>query len=290
MSRETMKHLNTEILRGFTDKRGHAWHYSAALQGAESNHYAGAIPVADLHRRLFNFNVESRPLYVETANGLTTVDGRVAWCRDDNDAVLGIHGSESYSGHAYGEWCVRNVENMVDDTLNVASAGLLKGGAVAWVQIETPDNIETPEGVTVRPFILATTSFDGSIATTYKDGYTDVVCDNTRDAFMAEKTNVYRVKHTRNSRFDVLDARTALGILHANTDGFMAEIKALCAVNTYAHHLGTVRNVSRVERNMLRAVTGGVASLDRGTLTTLETVMDRKITVPARPTLVSMAS
>lgn len=348
MSRETTQWLNTNVLRGFTDKRGRAWHYSESAQGVEPNHYPGAIPVADLYRRLFGWRAEPRPLYVETANGLTTVDGQVAWVRSDNDHVLGIH-SDGYSGHQYGEWCVKNVETMVDESISVANAGLLKGGAIAWVQIETPDNIETPEGVTIRPFVMATTSFDGSIATTYKDGYTDTVCDNTRDAFLREKSNVYRVKHTRNSKFDVLTAREALNILHSNTEDFMAEIAALCAVdvsdaqwskfvqahapiedgakgrgvtmaenkraeltkmwnhddrvspwrntawgvvqavNTYTHHMSIVRNANRFERNMMRAVTGGVATLDRDTLGTLQTVIGREIAPPARSEVLTVA-
>ena len=43
-----------------------------------------------------------------------------------------------------------------------------------------PDTITTPEGVAFRPNLLATTSFDGSSATTYKRTVTDTVYDNTR--------------------------------------------------------------------------------------------------------------
>jgi hypothetical protein len=32
-------------LIGFTDKRGHAWHYRPEEQGDEPNHYPGAIPL-----------------------------------------------------------------------------------------------------------------------------------------------------------------------------------------------------------------------------------------------------
>ena len=60
MSRETMLHLNTNTLIGFTDRRGNAWHYRAVLQGAESNHYPGAIPVADVRRRLLNWQAVPR--------------------------------------------------------------------------------------------------------------------------------------------------------------------------------------------------------------------------------------
>ena len=53
MSRETLTHLNTQTLIGYTSKRGQAWHYRADYQGSESNHYEHAIPVADVRRRLF---------------------------------------------------------------------------------------------------------------------------------------------------------------------------------------------------------------------------------------------
>ena len=55
MSQETFSWLNRNVLVGFTDKRGDAWHYRASDQGDEPNHYTGAIPVADVERRLFHW-------------------------------------------------------------------------------------------------------------------------------------------------------------------------------------------------------------------------------------------
>ena len=45
------------------------------------------------------------------------------------------------------------------------------------------------------------------------------------------------------------------------------------AVNTYTHHIGTVRNASRVERNASRVITGGVDALDNSTLNELVSVL-----------------
>jgi hypothetical protein len=53
MSRESMETLNTLTLIGNTLNRGTAWHYRRDLQGAESNHYDGFIPVDDVNRRLW---------------------------------------------------------------------------------------------------------------------------------------------------------------------------------------------------------------------------------------------
>jgi hypothetical protein len=65
MSKETLQHLNANTLIGFTDKRGHAWHYRADEQGAEPNHYPGAIPLEDVQRRLFGWTAQSRRVAVE---------------------------------------------------------------------------------------------------------------------------------------------------------------------------------------------------------------------------------
>lgn len=361
MSRESSKWLNSNVLRGFTDKRGHAWHYSASEQGAESNHYPDAIPVDDVQRRLFGWAAEPRPILVpqagyvhmvnidpsdtdspmvpdmDTPEGFRPVTGQAAWCRSDNGDVLGIH-TTNYKGHQYGEWLLDNVFSLVGGQLFIANAGLLSNGAVAWVQIETPDNVQAIGGVAIRPFLLATTSFDGSIATTYKPGYTDVVCDNTRDMFLSERSEVYRVKHTRNSAFSAIDAQTQLNIV---TESALREIQTLLdidvtdahwqafveahapiaadatkktvtmgenlrgeltrlyntdvrvspwrgtawgvvqAVNTFTHHHSIVRNVAngggRFERNMMRAVQGGIAKIDTDAVFTLQTVIGRPI-------------
>lgn len=50
----------------------------------------------------------------------------------------------------------------------------------------------------------------------------------------------------------------------------------LQAVNTYTHHEQTVRGTGRVERNVLRTVTGGVDELDHTTVRVLTAVRDSR--------------
>lgn len=71
MSRETLTHLNTQTLIGFTDERGHAWHYRAEEQRTEPNHYPQAVPVPDVHRRLFHWS----PVEAEISANVITADG-----------------------------------------------------------------------------------------------------------------------------------------------------------------------------------------------------------------------
>ncbi len=173
MSRETLNWLNTNTLIGFTDKRGHAWHWRAQEQDGASNHYPGPIPVTDVQDRLFGWTADSRRLAIEVEADMQSmthlseegqprlwavVPNRQAICRSDDDTVMGIFGP-GYVRHQYREWLLRTVADLLDDDLAISSAGLLRGGAVAWVEVSMPDTITTPEGVAFRPNLLATTSF-----------------------------------------------------------------------------------------------------------------------------------
>lgn len=244
MSKEQLEYLNTNTLIGNTDNRGTAWHYRAELQGDEHNHYPGPIPVEHVQRRLFDWEAVSRPVAVELpANLLTmthlnefdvparwvTMPAKQAICRSDTDAVMGIFAT-GYAMHQYDTWLLTTVADILDDDLSISSAGLLREGAIAWVEVSVPESITTPEGVTFRPNLLATTSFDGSIATTFKRTVTDVVCDNTRDAALRESGQTYKVKHSRHSHAQLAPAREALAMVHTIAEDFADDIARLCSI------------------------------------------------------------
>lgn len=225
-----MEWLNTYTLIGFTEKRGNAWHYRAADQGDEPNHYVGPVPVEDVRRRLLGWEAQEVPLYVPNDTHafptFVPVEGRKAIIRSDTRGVLGVF-KDGYAPHQYDEWLVRNVESILDDQVSIGQAGLLKNGAQAWVSVELPDNVVTDSGIEVRPQLLATTSFDGSTATTYKLTSTIVVCDNTREIALSGKGARFRLKHTRYSTLKLGEARNALGLLYDTRDAVSQEIEAL---------------------------------------------------------------
>lgn len=240
MSKETSKWLNTMTLIGFTEKRGNAWHYRAEDQGTEPNHYAQAIPVTDVVRRLFNFTVEDATLYVSNADGsMTAVEGRKAMRTSDTGEVLGVF-KDGYQGHGYEPWLLDNVASILSDDLGIGSAGLLRNRAQAWVSVEVPETITTPEGVAFRPNLLACTSFDGSLATTYKRVVQAVVCDNTLSAGLSEDGQAYKVKHSKYSNLKLGNAREALAVVHTMAEDFSAEVAALCALEVSEAQFGKV--------------------------------------------------
>jgi phage/plasmid-like protein (TIGR03299 family) len=227
MSAETIEWLNENTLIGFTGKFGHAWHFD----GESDNHYVGPVPVEDVHSRLFSFEALETPMTISLPDGaLVTDESRKVIYRSDEPTILGVHRA-SYKRHQFGDWLVSTVADLLDDDLQVGSAGLLRGGAVAWVQIEMPDNVETPEGVTFRPHLLAKTSHDGTLATTYGRSITNTVCDNTMAIASAEHGGQrFRIRHTSRSEVRLNDARKALEIVQTMAKDFAAEVAALCAV------------------------------------------------------------
>ncbi|KQS96993.1 DUF932 domain-containing protein [Cellulomonas sp. Leaf395] len=254
MSRESLLDLNTYTLIGNTRHRGTAWHYRADLQGTEPNHYSGPIPIADVQRRLFDWQAVQLPVAIERPADLLTmthlnatgsparwvvVPDRLAVARSDRSdgTVMGMF-TESYVPHQYDEWLLGSVANILDDDLSISSAGLLRDGAVAWVEVSVPESIRTPEGVEFRPNLLATTTFDGSLATTYKRTVTNVVCDNTRGLALAEAGLQVKVKHSRRSALRLASARDALAVVHSMAEDFADEIRAMCAIDVEARQWG----------------------------------------------------
>jgi phage/plasmid-like protein (TIGR03299 family) len=148
--------------------------------------------------------------------------------RSDTHTVMGIFGA-GYARHQYDTWLLTTVANILDDTLAISSAGLLRDGAIAWVEVSVPETITTPEGFDFRPNLLATTSFDGSTTTTFKRTVTATVCDNTRDVALAEPGQAYKVRHSRHSQARLGEARQALAMVHTLADDFAAEVAQPCS-------------------------------------------------------------
>src|SRR6266545_2032236 len=143
MSQETQEWLSNFCLIGFTEKRGSAWHY----RKGDNNHFPLAIPLEVVRERLFNWQplegtvaTEYEVPGTDLTQALVDPDRKTVvrprGAVDDLPAaILGVF-SQDYRIHDYNDWLVRNVETILDDDLQVGSAGLLRGGAQAWVQAE----------------------------------------------------------------------------------------------------------------------------------------------------------
>jgi phage/plasmid-like protein (TIGR03299 family) len=248
MSENSIEYLNANTLIGCRAIDGNAWHWDGITQ----NHYDGFVPVADIKGRLFNWQAEYRPLSI-MAEGY---DPAVADSGRDRDLELIVHaidthkalvrvdrnddGTESinkvfgfvtdiHAIHQYDEWLLENVKVLLDETddgMGVGSAGLLRVGAQAWVQVRPSDTMTIGDDKYL-PYLLATTSHDGSIATTYKWCCQRVVCDNTLSVAMGENKASFKVKHTVGSVLEIAKAREVLEMFQGQVDEFSREVEQL---------------------------------------------------------------
>jgi phage/plasmid-like protein (TIGR03299 family) len=226
MSSETLQWLNDNTLIGYTDDLGDAWHHD----GIADNHYPGAIPLDDINH-LFGWSVVECPITVDLADidgSVINADGHKALVHPDNQTIFSIV-STRYEVHQYNEWLVEQVQSILDVSdgdLTIGSAGLLKMGAQAWVQVRPPSTINVG-GEDQLPWILATTSHDRTLATQYKGQRQRVVCDNTLAIGLHERTSEFRVKHTANSRARLGEARQALELIYTQQDDFNRDVEQL---------------------------------------------------------------
>lgn len=237
MSAETIEWLNQNTLIGFENTKGKAWHFSAAAQADEANHYPEAIPVEDVNRRLFHWEILSAAVTatvpVIDENGVgeqhIAIPNKQALLRSDDNTPLGLM-SDSYRVHQYPEWLVDNVGTLLDageGEVGIGSAGLLQNGAVAWVQVQRPEGIEIG-GEAHHPFLTAATSCNGTLASTYKSGDQRAVCDNTLDiALRSGRGGVFKVRHTSQSLNRIDEAREALEIAFLGHAQFETDVEAL---------------------------------------------------------------
>lgn len=236
MSAETLTWLNQNVLIGFVADRGKAWHYDEASQGDEPNHYPHAIPVGDVKRRLFYWTATEGTVKARVKVGgkwrTVEVENKKALSHPETGEVFSIVG-KTFNPHQYGKWLIDNFKQILDtsdDELGIGSAGLLKGGAQAWVQLELPDSIEGPGGIVHRPFLTGSAVFDASRQTSYSVGTQVAVCDNTLSAALAGAWDTIKYAHRAGVEMRPQDVRDALKVLHANTDAVNAELDAMLNV------------------------------------------------------------
>lgn len=227
--------LNREdILVGDTAARGEqSWHYNATNKISVANHYTGAIPVQDVLDKLFHWTPVEVPFdfpYFTAEGDLRQMSDpkRKVLVRPDLDLVLGVPAA-TYKGHGYAEWLVDSWGQVLDsDEVHISAAGMLGHGKTGWVEISR-ESFTTVAGIEVRPFIIAASSFDQTLSTTFKEATTLAVCWNTLEAAMGEAGRIYKKKHTSKSKLEVLAIRDALGIMESQHDAVDAAIEKLLA-------------------------------------------------------------
>lgn len=274
MSRETRETLNRFVLVGNCANRPAAWHNDPELRrrkGWADNHFDDYIEMDTVIARLFNWEAEAVPKanlipcdkkdanffgpqgqpFKVMPTGVWRkkpgTDGELlddyefhgleqGIVRSDTHAHLATHGS-GYKIHDYKEWLLGLQAKVIGaQNLSILGAGLLKQGLQAYVQVALPESVhDSSTGLNFVPFMMISTSLDGSMATTISRQSLYVVCDNTRDCALRQSANagmIYTAKHTaRSLDWDrIQEVRDSMKILVDTAKDIVAEHKELVSV------------------------------------------------------------
>lgn len=164
----------------------------------------------------------SRVRYGEGANQLIMDDQHVLF-RSDTKAPLGIV-SDKYRVFQPAE-TLEFFRDLLPQGFEINTAGTLYGGKKFWALASIGEEFTIGTRDRLRGFILAASSADGSIRTTFKNVITRVVCDNTLTAGMRERGVQIAISHR--STVDTAAVKEKLGLARGQFHKEMAELRRL---------------------------------------------------------------
>jgi len=242
MSQESYQWLAKNVITGFSDSRPAWWLKYAEAEGFTPNAYPGAIPMEEVKQLLCSWEPDISRILDEDkvldairsgltgddlirAIGTTQLKHHKSVKRDGNE--IGLIGIDAAT-HLYGDWLVGTVEETVNPgELEVSSTGLLRDSAQAWVQIERPESSVGPGGVQFSPYVLLSTSLDGSWKSQINQNNTMVVCDNTANIGRSQGV---AFKHTSNSGSKLGAFRGVMAAIVRGETDFKAELERMLSV------------------------------------------------------------
>jgi phage/plasmid-like protein (TIGR03299 family) len=129
--------------------------------------------------------------------------------RDDTNAALGVVGGRyrivqpGQIMDFYAELCEHNGFAM-------ETAGALRDGKIVWALAKTGQGINLLGEDQINEYLLLSTSFDGSMATTARYTSVRVVCNNTLQVARGDRQGLVVVPHSAEFKFK--DMKVKLGI------------------------------------------------------------------------------
>jgi phage/plasmid-like protein (TIGR03299 family) len=155
----------------------------------------------------------------------TTVAGRNVIFRNDTKQALGVV-TDRYNIHQPSE-ILAFFDTLVRSAgFKLEVAGAISGGKRIWALANVNKQACVLGDDAVRGYLLLSTSFDGSTATTGQFTSIRVVCNNTLSAADRESAPS-RVSITHGARFDASLMRDKLGLVVGGFDGMMDNYRRL---------------------------------------------------------------
>ncbi len=105
------------------------------------------------------------------------------------------------------------------------TAGVLKGGRKLWGLAKTGQETVLKGGDRVKAYLLLATSCDGTLATTAQFTSVRVVCNNTLQMAIGDRSGAVKVPHS--TKFDPVAVKRELGLGLSSWDSFLTGMRAM---------------------------------------------------------------
>lgn len=174
------------------------------------------------------FPWEAKRAYVRYAidreGTLRTDEDNIVLFRSDNGDRLGVVSSK-FEVHQPKE-IVQSLDELVRYAgFKIITAGSLFGGRKVWVQADIGERSTVIGGDMVEGKLLIATAMDGSMATTWKNCNTRVVCNNTITAALGERGKSFMLSHRQ--EFDADKVKDELGLAVTQYQKFITDMREL---------------------------------------------------------------
>ena len=179
------------------------------------------------------------PVGYKVGNDWKQQDGQWAIVRDDTFAHLGTF-SDRYKIHQPTQILEFFRDFLLtDDRFTMETAGCLKGGAVVWGLAKFAEDMNVM-GEKHCPYVMLTTSFDGSSATKAQATMIRVVCNNTLTAALYDKKASVSVRHSANwNEVQAARAHAQLEQVASGFESYKAMAEALATQRMARHQAET---------------------------------------------------
>lgn len=219
-----------------------------------------------LERTNLNWSVNKEPLI--TVDGLKTES--FGLFRNDNENWLGTVGNryEVYQNASLAETMVKASQGIVDAE-NIVG-GLLRGGKKVYLQIPLDD--EQIETDTVKRYITALNSHDGSTSIGFGSSNTVVVCSNT---FHRAHKELNKFRHTESAERQVEKAQEQLRMAILKDNSLMEDYKRMTDHKIDLSLFGDI--VQKLFKVELNASSKDVSTRTKNKVTSFKNVIESEL-------------
>ena len=231
-----MKGYGMKFLRGFSElNAARQWVDMEGSDWTPPTQFPQGVPVEEVEK-LFDFNVEvwnHRGEMVGDYITNTWTEKRTVrfprttlFINDKTREVIGTWRDPNRHPSNFKETILDFATELVGDASGIATAGLIDGGGIGWMQVALTQTYG-PSEARFQPYIAITDSnCQQGGAWKATQGANLILCSNTLRSFFSKKEGVVKKVH-KGRKLTVVEVRERLELLHVHAEWFEQQLQKL---------------------------------------------------------------